>query len=302
MSFSVRPCDPARPDFAGEVSGIDLTKGVSPETAATIEKAMDHYAVLVFQDQRFDDDTQYAFSQHFGPMENAATDLAMPKERRLSVNINDISNLGADGKVLARDDRRRLASLGNQLWHSDSSFKRISAKASLLAALQVPTEGGETEYTDMRAAYDALSEETRRRIDGLHAFHSAAYSQVMSMGEEGALHPDEARNLPPVRQPLVRVHEPSGRRSLFIGRHAQWIENFDETESRALLDALLEAACQSPRIYRHRWSAGDLVLWDNRCMLHRGRPWDFSQARVMRRTTVADEPPAGDINEWALPD
>ena len=183
---------------------------------------------------------------------------------------------------------------GNQYWHSDSSFKRISAKASLLAALEVPDEGGETEYADMRAAYDALDDATRQRIDGLVAVHSAIYSQRMSMGRDGTFKPGEEENLPPVRQPLVRLHEPTGRKSLFIGRHAQRIEQLDEAEGRALLDELLEGACQPPRVYRHRWSAGDLVLWDNRCMLHRGRPWDTTQRRIMRRTTVAGDPPPGE--------
>jgi alpha-ketoglutarate-dependent taurine dioxygenase len=169
----------------------------------------------------------------------------------------------------------------------------------MLVALQVPDEGGETEYADMRAGYEALDPFTRRRIAGLTALHSAAYSQGLAMPDT-PLHPDEERNLPPVPQPLVRVHEPTGRPSLFIGRHAMAIEQLDEPEGRALLDELLEAACQPPRIYRHHWSAGDAVLWDNRCILHRGRPWDTRIARIMRRTTIAGDPPPGDTNEWAL--
>ena len=289
MSFSVRPCDPARPDFAGEVSGIDLTKGVSPETAATIEKAMDHYAVLVFQDQRFDDDTQYAFSQHFGPMENAATDLAMPKERRLSVNINDISNLGADGKVLARDDRRRLASLGNQLWHSDSSFKATPSKYSLLSARVIPGKGGNTEFADMRAAWDALDPAAQAECRDLVCDHSRVYSRaVLGFTDFSA---DDMKHQTPVPQRLVRRHAGSGRLSLYLSSHAGTIHGWPVPEARAFLRDLNEHATQRKFVHAHEWRQYDLVMWDNRCTMHRARRYDHTQVRDLHRTTVGDSAP-----------
>ena len=289
MSFSVRPCDPARPDFAGEVSGIDLTKGVSPETAATIEKAMDHYAVLVFQDQRFDDDTQYAFSQHFGPMENAATDLAMPKERRLSVNINDISNLGADGKVLARDDRRRLASLGNQLWHSDSSFKATPSKYSLLSARVIPGKGGNTEFADMRAAWDALDPAIQAECRDLACDHSRLFSRaVLGFADFSE---EDLKHQTPVPQRLVRRHAGSGRLSLYLSSHAGAIHGWPVPEARAYLRDLTEHATQRRFVHAHEWRQFDLVMWDNRCTMHRARRYDHTQMRDLHRTTVGDSAP-----------
>ena len=279
------------------VTGINLAD-LDDAGFAQVLAAWNTYGVIAFPGQHLDEEAQVAFSRRLGALENTNTRDPNSEKRATTLRL---ANLDKHGDVVTDPEAKMNRFLrGNQYWHSDSSFKRISAKASLLAALVVPDEGGETEFADMRAGYDALEDATRSRLEGLTALHSAAYSQIMAMGAEAALHPDEARNLPPVPQPLVRMHEPSGRHSLFIGRHAQVVEQLDETAGRALLDELLEGACQPPRIYRHRWAAGDLVLWDNRCMLHRGRPWDMAQARVMRRTTVAGDPPAGDINEWAV--
>lgn len=289
MSFSVRPCDPARPDFAGEVSGIDLTNGVSRETAAAIEKAMDHYAVLVFHDQRFDDDSQYAYSQNFGPMENAANDLAMPKERRLSVNINDISNLGADGKVLARDDRRRLASLGNQLWHSDSSFKATPSKYSLLSARVIPGKGGNTEFADMRAAWDALDPAIQAECRDLVCDHSRLYSRaVLGFADFSE---EDLKHQTPVPQRLVRRHAGSGRLSLYLSSHAGAIHGWPVPEARAYLRDLTEHATQRKFVHAHEWRQYDLVMWDNRCTMHRARRYDHTQVRDLHRTTVGDSAP-----------
>jgi len=289
MSFTVRPCDPARPDFAGEVSGIDLTRGVSKETAAAIEKAMDHYAVLIFHDQRFDDDTQYAFSQHFGPMENAATDLAMPKERRLSVNINDISNLGADGKVLARDDRRRLASLGNQLWHSDSSFKATPSKYSLLSARVIPGSGGNTEFADMRAAWDALDPRLQAQCRDLVCDHSRLYSRaVLGFADFSA---EDLKHQTPVPQRLIRRHAGSGRLSLYLSSHAGTIHGWPIPEARSFLRDLNEHATQRRFVHAHVWRQWDLVMWDNRCTMHRARRYRHTDVRDLHRTTVGDSSP-----------
>jgi alpha-ketoglutarate-dependent taurine dioxygenase len=279
------------------ITGVRLAE-IDEVAFSQVLAAWHSYGVAVFPGQHLDEAAHVAFTRRLGALENTNLRDRDSEKRPTTLTLANINRRGE----LVTDPEHKLNRFlsSNGHWHSDSSFKRISAKASMLAALQVPSEGGETEYADMRAAYDALDDATRQRLDGLFVFHSAAYSQTAAMGSGSPLHPDEEKNLPPVRQPLVRVHEPTARRSLFIGRHAQYIENFDPAEGRALLDRLLETACQPPRVYRHRWSVGDVVLWDNRCMLHRGHPWDFAQPRVMRRTTVAGEPPPGDQNEWAL--
>lgn len=289
MSFSVRPCSPVRPDFAGEISGIDLTKGVTQETAVAIEKAMDHYAVLVFHDQRFDDDTQYAYSQNFGPMENAANDLAMPKIRRLSVNINDISNLDANGNVLPRGDRRRLAALGNQLWHSDSSFKPTPSKYSLLSARVIPGSGGNTEFADMRAAWDALDAETQALCRPLVCDHSRLYSRdVLGFTDFSA---EDLKHQTPVPQRLMRRHAASGRLSLYLSSHAGTIHGWPMPEARAFLRDLTEHATQRKFIHAHVWRQFDLVMWDNRCTMHRARRYKHTEVRDLHRTTVGDSAP-----------
>jgi alpha-ketoglutarate-dependent taurine dioxygenase len=279
------------------ITGVHLAD-LDDAAFAEVLQAWHTYGVIAFPRQHLDEEAHVAFSRRLGALENTNVRDRDSEKRPTTLTL---ANINRKGEVVTDPEHKLNRFLrGNGYWHSDSSFKRISAKASMLAALQVPTEGGETEYADMRAAYDALDDETKERLEGLYAVHSAAYSQVAAMGSDSPLHPDEERNLPPVRQPLIRLHEPTGRRSLFIGRHAKYIENLDEAEGGDLLEQLLEAACQPPRVYRHTWSAGDVVLWDNRCMLHRGHPWDFSQPRVMRRTTVAGDPPPGDQNEWTL--
>lgn len=279
------------------VTGVDLAHLDDAAFAAVLD-AWHTYGVIAFPGQHLSEEAHVAFSRRLGRLENTNLRERDPQRRPTTLTLANINRRGE----LVSDPEHKLNRFlaGNQYWHSDSSFKRISAKASMLRALEVPSEGGETEYADQRAAYDALDDATKARIEGLVAVHSAAYSQHTAMGDDAPLHPDEAANLPPVRQPLVRVHQPTGRRTLFLGRHAREIEGLDPAEGRALLDELLEHATRPPRTYAHRWAAGDAVLWDNRCMLHRGRPWDFSQPRVMRRTTIAGDAPPGDHNEWAL--
>jgi len=289
MTLSVRPIDPNRPDFAGEVSGIDIMSGVSRETAAEIERAMDHYAVLVFHDQRLDDETQYAFSQNFGPMENAANDLAMPKVRRLSVNINDISNLDANGNVLPRNDRRRLAALGNQLWHSDSSFKATPSKYSLLSARVIPSAGGNTEFADMRAAWDSLDPETQEKCRPLVCDHSRLYSRAVLGFHDFS--EEDMRHQTPVPQRLVRRHAASGRLSLYLSSHAGTIHGWPIPEARSFLRDLTEHATQRQFVYAHQWRQYDLVMWDNRCTMHRARRYKHTEVRDLHRTTVGDSAP-----------
>lgn len=289
MSFSVEPIRPDHPDFAGVVSGVDIAAGVSPETAARIEAAMDHFAVLVFHDQIIDDDQQYAFSQHFGPMEQATGDIAKREDRRLSMKINDISNLTKDGEVMARDDRKRLFNLGNMLWHSDSSFKATPSKYSLLSGRLVPESGGNTEFADMRAAWDALDPELQEECMGLVCEHSQIYSRALL----GFTDWDEEERIKfaPVRQRLVRRHQGSGRLSLYLASHAGAIEGWPVPEARMFLRDLIEHATQRQFVYAHEWRQWDLVMWDNRAVMHRARRVDHTKVRDMHRTTVSDSAP-----------
>ena len=287
-TLSIRPVDPARPDFAGTVSGIDIAVGVSPAEAAAIEAGMDRYAVLVFPDQRITDEQQYAFSQNFGPMETATGDLAMPKDRRLSMDINDISNLDKDGNILARDNLRRLFSLGNRLWHSDSSFKPTPAKYSLLSARVIPGAGGNTEFADMRAAWDALDMATQDECRELVCDHSQIYSRGLLGFRIEDFSGEYQDRLVPVPQRLVRRHAATGRLSLYLASHAGTIHGWPTPEARAFLRDLNEHATQRRFVHAHEWRQYDLVMWDNRCTMHRARPFDPTQVRDMHRTTVAD--------------
>jgi alpha-ketoglutarate-dependent 2,4-dichlorophenoxyacetate dioxygenase len=286
MSLSIEPIRAAFPHFAGLVSGIDIAAGVSAAEAAAIEEGMDRYAVLVLRNQIIDDDQQYAFSQHFGPMETATGDIALRDQRRLPMNINDISNLDQHGQVVARDDRRRLFGLGNMLWHSDSSFKSTPAKFSLLSARVIPGAGGNTEFADMRAAWDALDEQTKTECMDLICEHSQLYSRSLLGFDDWT---EEQRQLnAPVRQRLVRRHPNTGRRSLYLSSHAGAIQGWPMPEARMFLRDLTEHATQRQFVYAHQWRQWDLVIWDNRVVMHRARRYDGSQVRDMHRTTVAD--------------
>jgi alpha-ketoglutarate-dependent 2,4-dichlorophenoxyacetate dioxygenase len=290
MPLSIRPIDPvSRPFFAGEVDGIDLSRPASPADIAAIVEGMDRFAVLVFHDQRLDDEQQLAFSRHFGPLETANADIRRPEERRLQPEIGDISNLGKDDRILGRDDRRRLFSLGNMLWHSDSSFKPTPAKYSLLHARIIPGKGGNTEFADMRAAYDALDDETKAECRDLVCMHSQIYSRGQ-LGFSEFTEEERARNQP-VPQRLVRLHPGSKRRSLFLSAHAGEIVGWPVPEARAFLRDLTEHATQRQFVYAHEWRVGDLVMWDNRAMMHRARRYDASAVRELHRTTVADSAP-----------
>ena len=288
MAFDIRPCDPAtRAFFAGEVSGIDLTRRLSDEEVAAIHAGMDRFGVLVFHDQKLDDDSQLAFSRQLGPLETATGDIAAPEDRRISMDVNDISNLDKHGKVVARDDRRRLFGLGNQLWHSDSSFKEVPAKYSLLSARQIPPSGGNTEFADMRAAYDALDEATRREVHDLICVHSQIFSRGILGFDEFT--EAERQKWAPVRQRLVRRHPVTGRLSLYLASHAGGIEGWPVPEARAFLRDLTEHATQRHFVYAHVWKPWDLVMWDNRVTMHRARRYDPNEVRDMRRTTLTNE-------------
>ena len=275
---------PLHPTLGAEVRGVDLTCTVTADAFAEIEAAFDRYGILVFPDQPVTDEQQLAFSQLLGPLE-VNPNYAGAK-MRLRPDIADISNLDAEGRVLGRDDRRNLFNLGNQLWHTDSSFKRVPAKCSLLSARELPGSGGETEFADLRAAWDALPGAKRGELDGLIVEHSIFRSR--SQIGFADFNDDIFKELPPVPQALVRHHYDSGRTSLYLASHASHIIGWPVEEGRALIEELIAFATQAQFVYQHRWTVGDLVMWDNRCTMHRGRPYDDTQRRVMHRTTVSD--------------
>ena len=289
MPLQIRPIDLVnRPFFAGEVSGIDLRRTMTQGQVGEIVAGMDKYAVLVFHDQQIDDAQQLAFSRNFGTLELANADIRRDEERRLAPEIADVSNLGKNNDIMSREDRRRLFSLGNMLWHSDSSFKPTPAKYSLLHARVLPSKDGNTEFADMRAAYDALDDDEKAEIADLVCEHSQQYSRGI-LGFDFT--DEERRKNPPVPQRLVRRHPGSGRRSIFLSAHAGAIRGMPMPEARALLRDLTEHATQRQFVYAHEWQIGDLVMWDNRAMMHRARRYDPAEVRELHRTTVADDRP-----------
>jgi len=290
MTLSIRAIDPvARPFFAGDVSGVDITRPPSPSDVAAISAGMDRYGVLVFHDQRFDDDTQLAFSGSFGALEQATGDIAQGHERRLAMDVNDISNLDKNNQLLARDDRRRLFGLGNRLWHSDSSFKATPAKYSLLRAVSVPSKGGNTEFAYMRAAYDTLDADTKAQCEPLICEHSQLFSR-QQLGFTDFTEEERVR-FAPVRQRLVRTHPTLAFKSLYLSSHAGSIVGWPVPEARSFLRDLVEHATQRQFVYAHTWVVGDLVMWDNRQTMHRARPFPAHEPRDMRRTTLMGEAP-----------
>ena len=283
------------PCFAAEVDGIDITKPLSPEDVTAIHAGMDEYAVMVFHDQPLTDEQQLAFTRSLGEIEHSiGASLRAPDEYRLPTTFADVSNLDKNNEVYARDDRRRLFAIGNRLWHSDSSFKVVPAKYSLLHARAIPSKGGNTEFADMRAAYDALDDETRKEIEDLICEHS----QIFSRQQIGFfdLTDEERTRFKPVRQRLVRTHPSTGRKSLYLASHAGSIVGWPTPEARCFLRDLTEHATQRQFVYAHTWAVGDLVMWDNRRTMHRGRPFPAHEARDVRRTTlVGDGPTAAQV-------
>ena len=276
--------------FAGEVSGIDMRRALTLEEVAAIHAGMDQYAVLVFHDQNIDDEHQLAFTRSLGEFElTLNTGLRAESEYRLPPTFADVSNLDQNHKPMARDDRRRLFSLGNRLWHSDSSFKATPAKYSLLHARKIPSKGGNTEFADMRAAWDALDPEIQAQCRGLVCEHSQIYSR-QQIGFFDVTD-EERERFKPVRQVLVRTHPTTGRTSLYLASHAGAIVGWRIPEARAFLRELIEHATQREFVYSHKWAVGDLVMWDNRQTMHRGRPFPPEEARDVRRTTLAGDAP-----------
>lgn len=271
--------------FAGEVSGADLREPLSQDDVAAIEAGMDQYAVLVFRGQDITDEQQIAFSKNFGEIE-AKKGGNIRAESRVNELINDVSNLDNNNKPFNREDRFRYFNLGNHLWHSDSSFRAIPAKYSLLSGRKIPSEGGDTEFADMRAAYDALDSKTKSDIEDLVCEHS----QIYSRGKLGFTFNDEEYDLmKPVRQAMVRSHPVTGRKSIYLSAHAGAIIDMPLPEAKLFLMNLSEFATDRRFVYAHKWTQHDLVMWDNRQVMHRARSYDESQPRDMRRTTIAGE-------------
>jgi alpha-ketoglutarate-dependent 2,4-dichlorophenoxyacetate dioxygenase len=246
---------------------------------------MDRFAVLIFPDQRFDDEQQFAFGSRFGEIEDAATGVHQDRHRLANRQINDISNLDPDGKIMAADDRHRMSSLGNLLWHSDSSFKAVPAKYSMLHARVIPPEGGETEFADMRAAWDELPAKKKQKVKDLICDHSLTFSRA-KLGFD-AFSAEELKRCIPVPQRLVRRHPSTGRLSLFLSAHIGRIHGWQTPEAVALINDLTEFATQRKFVYQHVWQVNDLVIWDNRATMHRGRSYESHlYPRDLRRVTV----------------
>ncbi|MSQ55421.1 MAG: TauD/TfdA family dioxygenase [Betaproteobacteria bacterium] len=283
MSFSLKPLHPL---FAAEASGVDLRKRLDAATVSAIDAAMDRYAVLVFRGQPLDQAEQVALARHFGPLDAGLRKATGAATRFQFDELIDISNLALDGSVASRDNARLVGVLANQLWHSDSTFQDLPVKYSMLSAVVVPEEGGDTEWCDLRAAWDALPEATRRHVEGRKAMHSAFHSRIL-LGDDRYTE-EQLKRFPPVERPLVHVHPGSGRKVLFPSVHCISVSGMPVPEGRLLIAELLEHATQPRFVYRHAWRPDDYVMWDNRATLHRGRRYDLSARRDLRRTTILE--------------
>jgi alpha-ketoglutarate-dependent 2,4-dichlorophenoxyacetate dioxygenase len=275
--------------FAAEVSPIDLRGVFDKETLEEVRAGMDRFGVLVFHDQKFTDADQLAFAQRFDGELHSKTGVSVLKKSRLGNEaLTDISNLDEDGEIMKTDDRRRMYSLGNRLWHTDASFQDPPGRYSMLHARVVPEVPADTEYADTRAAYDALPDEMKQRLEGLMVHHSIAYSR-MTLGFEFS--EEEAARLEGAIHPLVRTIPGSGRKSLYVASHASKIIGWPVPEARLLLRDLIEHATQPQFRYRHSWKVGDFVIWDNRGTMHRGIAYDDTKyRRELRRVTSLDVP------------
>ena len=276
-------------EFAAQASGVDLSKPLNEETAIQIEKAMDRFAVLVWRGQPLTEEQQIAFARHYGPLNVGLKKAGKRRERYANREIIDISNVDPEGRVYERAHTATISNLANQLWHSDSSFQKPAMKYSMLSAVVVPEKGGQTEFADLRAAFDSLPDEMKDEIKGKVAEHYAWHSRLW-LGD--TVTREQAETFPPVQWPLVRKHAGSGRDVLFVGIHCTHVLGMTLAEGRMLIAELLEHATRREFVYRHEWRPGDLVMWDNRCTLHRGRRFDLGARRELRRVTTEDVAPA----------
>ncbi|HEY0615352.1 MAG TPA: TauD/TfdA family dioxygenase [Candidatus Elarobacter sp.] len=281
------------PLFAGELRGVDV-RALDDAAVDEIRALMDRYAVLVIRDQPFADQEQVEFARRLGGGEivtKIGRSIVDHAPRLTEPGLTDISNLNENQQIIDRADRRRMYSLGNRLWHTDSSFQDPIARYSMLSAKEVPSKGGETEYADMRAAYDALPAELKTQIGDLRAFHSIIYSRSTIGFTEFS--DAERAQFPGAEQPLVRTHPGSGRKGLYLASHAERVIGWPVPDGRLLLHELMALATRSQFVYRHQWRVGDFVIWDNRCTMHRGLPFDeTNERRDLRRVTTVDTQPA----------
>ncbi len=283
LAITIRKLTPV---FGAEITGVDLTR-LDDATFEHIEDAFETYSVLVFPNQNLDDDAQIAFSRRFGDLEKTQGHIANNFQVK---HVSEITNLDPDGKLMAPDDPRVLYRLGQRNWHSDSSFKRVPAKASLLHARKLPPDGGDTQFASLRAAYDALPEARKRELEDKVAIHHYAYSR--RNGGYALTNEAEDKRFPPVPQAMIRANPVNGRKALYVGSHASHIRGMPEDEGRALLKELLDFATQDQFTYLHHWKVGDLVMYDNRAALHRARPYKITEhPRILHRTTVMGEGP-----------
>jgi alpha-ketoglutarate-dependent 2,4-dichlorophenoxyacetate dioxygenase len=292
MAVSIQPLHPV---FAGEVTGVDCSRPLSPQAISAIEAGMDRYAVLVFRDQPLTDQQQIAFTRHFGELEgyNTPGHIRRRDDSRLGSGIADFSNLDKSGNVMSDQDRVWFFKLGDRLWHSDSSFRPVPAKYSLLSGRVVPSWGANTEFADMRAAYDALDARTRAEVEDLVCEHSLMFSrEAIGFTDLSA---EERAAFRPVRQRLVRTHPVTGRKSLFLSSHAGTILGWTVPEARMFLRDLTEFATEARFVYSHAWRVGNLVIWDNRTTMHRARRFDRNEVRDVRRTTLAGDTATMDL-------
>ena len=276
--------EPLHPMFGARLHGLDLAGELPQPVLDAIAQAFDDYSVLVFPAQRLDTAAQVRFSEHFGPLEKA---ISRETESGPGLHVSLLTNVDGEGRLVAPDDRKQLFNAANRFWHTDSSYKPQPALASLLYAIEVPSEGGETEFASTRAGYRALSAQKRAQVDERWAVHD--FQRSRDMVAPGLVDERVQKMLPPVARPLVRVNRRNGERALYIASHAVHLEGMTPQASRPLLDELLDWCTRPACVYTHEWTVGDLVMWDNRCTLHRGRPWDStSERRIMKRTTVID--------------
>ena len=276
---------PLHERFAGEVTGLDLAAGPDEAGFARIRAAFEHRSVLVFRDQDIDVERQIRFSERFGALETTKVGTSGAGSKLVV-----LSNLGPDGSLVPPTSRQMLVNRANQSWHADSSFKPVPARASMLSARRIPSSGGDTQYCCMRAAYAELPQRLKDAVEGRVAIHDFSYSR--SLIDLGMVTEEERRAVPPVRQAMVLDHGPALGRSLYLGAHAARIEGMGEGEGRALIDELMAFATQERFVYTHKWRRHDLVLWDNRAVLHRATPFRGAvEARHMVRTTIAGDGP-----------
>jgi len=280
---------PATPTFVAKIGDVDLGH-LTDAVFADIEAAFERYAVLIFHNQPISEEEQLAFARRFGELEVSVQPFVQTPggKRRIGDGMQDISNLDENSQLLTKNDNRRLINLANQFWHTDSSFKRRPARMSMLTAQSVVPTGGETEFADMRAAWDALPADRQKKLEGLIAEHDYYRSRLMVGLDPKSISPERRALRPAVPQVMVRTHPTTGRKSLYLASHITRIYGMDEAEGRKLVDDLTDHATQPEFVYQHCWAVGDVVLWDNRCTMHRGRPFDESLPRAMRRATISD--------------